>query len=107
MSRIQINHTHKLKTKIKYFLAEQGVIFGNNIDRLKRPPVIDDLYLDVHIHNSWAQLKSFSFPLQWTGEAGDEISNIIQLNEIKDVPKNNLIGLIMQIRVKSKKYFIL
>ena len=73
------------------------------MERLKRSPTLDHLYLDIDVHNSWKSLAKYSFPLQFILE-DHQLINIEQINELKNIPKDPSIALIMNLRIKSKQY---
>jgi hypothetical protein len=38
-------------------------MIGNNMERLKRAPGLDNIFLDIDVHNSWKSLAKYSVPL--------------------------------------------
>ena len=56
MYSIQINNIDKLKKTLVTFLAQEAKVIGNNMERLKRLPSAENIYLDIEVHNSWKSL---------------------------------------------------
>jgi hypothetical protein len=76
---------------------------GDQIDRLKVVPSLDDLWLDVFAHNSWRIHSKHKVPLDFNQ---DLIQMFEPFSTLAQIPADQNLALIMHLRLKSKVLII-
>jgi len=55
---LKIPNINHFKAKLLAFLESQGLAHGNGLEKPKHAASLDNLYLELHVHNSWKSISS-------------------------------------------------